>query len=102
MEDEVVRGSAITYKGEKLPPIPRAMPPPPPPTPEVKAEEIKALTPWQKVSRDVAVITGGMGGTSAPYSIKHIITRLIVSQLLSESLPAVYSWITSSRSVSPV
>ncbi|KAH8833677.1 NAD(P) transhydrogenase beta subunit-domain-containing protein, partial [Flagelloscypha sp. PMI_526] len=65
LEDEVVRGSAITYNGTKLPPVPRAMPPPPPPTPEVKVEEVKALTPWQKVSRDVAVITGGMGGTVA-------------------------------------
>lgn len=75
LEDEVVRGAAITYNGERLPPVPRAMPPPPPATPvAAQAVEIKALTPWQKVSRDVAVITGGMVGTGtlSDISITHV------------------------------
>ncbi|KAJ3875929.1 NAD(P) transhydrogenase beta subunit-domain-containing protein [Lentinula edodes] len=63
--DEVVRGSLVVHRGEILPPVPRTLPLPvtPPPTPE-KGQEIgtKALTPFQKTSRDVASITAGMGG----------------------------------------
>lgn len=67
LEDEVVRGSLISYKGEVLPPVPRAMPPPPPPAPATaKVEEaVKAITPWQKASREVAVVTTAMGSTVA-------------------------------------
>lgn len=62
--DEVVRGSIVTHGGEILPPAPR---PAPPPTPQPsKAEVTKEaasleLTPFQKVSREVATVTGGMG-----------------------------------------
>ncbi|KAL4929732.1 putative nicotinamide nucleotide transhydrogenase [Aspergillus undulatus] len=65
LKDEVVRGSIVTYNGEILPPAPRTAPPPPPRTDAattpstVKAE--LALTPWQKVSREVATTTAGMG-----------------------------------------
>jgi NAD(P) transhydrogenase len=65
LNDEVIRGSLISHNGEILPPVPRAMPPPAaPPAPKVE-EQIVAITPWQKVSREVAVITAGMGGAVA-------------------------------------
>ena len=62
LEDEVVRGSLIVHEGKVLPPVPRAMPPPVTP-PSTSKEEVttKALTPFQATSRDVAVITAGMG-----------------------------------------
>ncbi|KAF9075209.1 NAD(P) transhydrogenase beta subunit-domain-containing protein [Rhodocollybia butyracea] len=64
VKDEVVRGSLIVHKGEILPPVPRALPPPVKPPTAEKAQEVttKALTPFQKTSRDVATITAGMGG----------------------------------------
>ncbi|KAF2760936.1 PNTB-domain-containing protein [Pseudovirgaria hyperparasitica] len=66
-EDEVVRGSIVTQNGDIIPPAPRPVPPTPPQsssnagatvTPETVAV---ALTPWQKTSREVALVTGGMG-----------------------------------------
>jgi NAD(P) transhydrogenase len=63
LDDEVVRGSIVTNRGEILAPAPR--PTPPPAKPKALApvvEEIKALTPWQKTVREVSVIAGGMGG----------------------------------------
>ncbi|KAJ8078882.1 hypothetical protein PM082_013166 [Marasmius tenuissimus] len=68
LEDEVVRGSLVTHQGKVLPPVPRAMPPAPatPPSPEkVKEETTKAITPFQKTSREVAAITTAMGGIVA-------------------------------------
>ncbi|KAF5377043.1 hypothetical protein D9757_007705 [Collybiopsis confluens] len=64
IKDEVVRGSLIVHKGEVLPPVPRALPPPvkAPTTPSEQEVTVKALTPFQKTSRDVATITAGMGG----------------------------------------
>ncbi|KAJ5317780.1 hypothetical protein N7508_002288 [Penicillium antarcticum] len=64
-KDEVVRGSIVTLNGEIIPP---AAPPAPPPAPKPdaqagaakKAEEV-ALTPWQQTTRDVTMVTGGMG-----------------------------------------
>jgi NAD(P) transhydrogenase len=65
LNDEVIRGSLISHHGEILPPVPRAMPPPAaPPAPKVE-EQVVAITPWQKASREVAVITAGMGGAVA-------------------------------------
>lgn len=62
LNDEVVRRSIVTYNGELLPPLPPLTPPAPPAT--KKAEETKqevvALTPWQKATREVAVVTGSM------------------------------------------
>ncbi|KAL4888611.1 NAD(P) transhydrogenase beta subunit-domain-containing protein [Aspergillus ambiguus] len=64
LSDEVVRGSIVTLNGEVLPPAPR---PAPPPAPKVEAavpakeQAALALTPWQKATRDVAAVTGGMG-----------------------------------------
>lgn len=62
--DEVVRGSIVTENGEILPPTPR---PAPPPAPAPKTADLSkesatlALTPFQKISREVATVTGGMG-----------------------------------------
>lgn len=61
--DEVVRHSIVTYDGELLPrPAPIAPPPPPPATPKAAEakEEVKALTPWEKATREVTAVTGGM------------------------------------------
>ncbi|TFK42509.1 NAD(P) transhydrogenase beta subunit-domain-containing protein [Crucibulum laeve] len=69
LEDEVVRGSIVVHEGNYLQPIPRVMPAPvtPPPT-QAKGEDKSAtlaITPWQKASREVAVVTAGMGGVIA-------------------------------------
>jgi NAD(P) transhydrogenase len=64
LSDEVVRGSIVTLKGEILPPAPRPAPPPPPKVEAAAPSAAKpelALTPWQKVSREVATTTAGMG-----------------------------------------
>ncbi|KAL4886139.1 NAD(P) transhydrogenase [Aspergillus karnatakaensis] len=65
LNDEVVRGSIVTLNGEILPPAPRPAPPPAPKAeaataPSTQKAEL-ALTPWQKVSREVATTTAGMG-----------------------------------------
>ncbi|PPR01481.1 hypothetical protein CVT26_015104 [Gymnopilus dilepis] len=66
LNDEVVRGSLIVREGKVLPPVPRTIPPPAaPPAPAKVEEPVKALTPWQKASREVALVTAGMGGTVA-------------------------------------
>lgn len=67
LSDEVVRGAIVTQDGQVLPPAPRPAPPPAPAQP-AKAEvvvETKELTPWQKTTREVATITGGMTGVAA-------------------------------------
>ncbi|GES58094.1 nicotinamide nucleotide transhydrogenase [Aspergillus terreus] len=64
LSDEVVRGSIVTLNGEILPPAPRPAPPPAPKveaTAPAKEQAELALTPWQKATRDVALVTGGMG-----------------------------------------
>lgn len=65
LKDDVVRGSIVTYKGDIVPTAPRPAPPPPPARPaaiaDAKAAETVAITPWQKTSREVATVTGGMG-----------------------------------------
>lgn len=52
----------MTLNGNILPPAPRPAPPPAPAaaTPTAKEAEV-ALTPFQKTSREVALVTGGMG-----------------------------------------
>jgi NAD(P) transhydrogenase len=67
LNDEVVRGSLIVHDGKILPPVPRTLPPPVtlPPTPTKAEETILAITPWQKASREVALVTAGMGGVVA-------------------------------------
>jgi NAD(P) transhydrogenase len=62
LADEVVRGAIVAKNGEILPPAPRPAPPPLPAAPAAgKGAEVVALTPFQKASREVAVVTGGMG-----------------------------------------
>jgi NAD(P) transhydrogenase len=62
LSDEVVRGAIVTQKGKILPPAPRPAPPPAPAAPPTTKEaEVVALTPFQKVCREVALVTGGMG-----------------------------------------
>jgi len=69
LKDEVVRGAIVTYKGGIVPTAPRPAPPPvvpkPNPVHDFKEPEIVALTPWQKTSREVIAVTGGMGGVLA-------------------------------------
>ncbi|KAF8559762.1 PNTB-domain-containing protein [Imleria badia] len=66
LSDEVVRGSIVVHKGKQLPPVPRPAPPPAPtPTPKVEEVQTKAITPWQKATREVATITAGMGSAVA-------------------------------------
>ena len=67
LNDEVVRRSIVTYNGEILPPLPPIAPPAPPaPKPTLAKEaEVVALTPWQKATREVATVTGGMGAALA-------------------------------------
>lgn len=62
LKDEVVRGSLIVQNGSILPPVPRTMPPPVAALPAKVEETVKAITPWQKASREVALVTAGMGG----------------------------------------
>ncbi|KAJ6572918.1 PNTB-domain-containing protein [Mycena sp. CBHHK59/15] len=68
LEDEVVRGSIVVHEGNILPRVvpPSVVPPSIPATP-TKAEtaESVAITPWKKVSREVATVTAGMGGVVA-------------------------------------
>ncbi|KAJ7343403.1 PNTB-domain-containing protein [Mycena albidolilacea] len=67
LEDEVVRGSIVVHEGNILPRVapPTVVTPTAPTTPREEAAEIVALTPWQKVSREVATVTVGMGGVVA-------------------------------------
>ena len=61
LKDEVVRRSIVTYNGEHLPSLPPIAPPAPQPAKPVEVEiEKVALTPWQKATREVAIVTGGM------------------------------------------
>lgn len=63
LSDEVVRGAIVTQKGEVIPPAPRPAPPPAPAAPAAtaaKEKEAVAITPFQKTSREVGFVTGGM------------------------------------------
>lgn len=63
LTDEVVRGAIVTQKGKILPTAPRPGPPPAPAksASATKEAEVVALTPLQQKSREVALVTGGMG-----------------------------------------
>ena len=81
LTDEVVRRSIVTFNGELLPSLPPIAPPAAPTrkAEEVK-EEVKALTPWQKATREVAVVTGGMttalalGKATGPLFMNNVFT----------------------------
>ncbi|KAG5949105.1 hypothetical protein E4U53_006025 [Claviceps sorghi] len=67
LSDEVVRGSIVTLNGQVIPPAPRPAPPPST-SPTTASEPVAAaveLTPWQKKSREVAILTAGMSGVLA-------------------------------------
>ena len=62
----MVRGALVVHHGALLEPVARAAPatPTPQPIPAKAAEaqkETKAITPWQKATREVATVTAGMG-----------------------------------------
>lgn len=63
LTDEVVRGAIVTQKGKILPTAPRPAPPPAQAksASATKEAEVVALTPLQQKSREVALVTGGMG-----------------------------------------
>lgn len=69
LEDEVIRRSLVTLEGELMWPAPA--PPPPTPTPAATPEpaaavpEMVALTPRQKVMRDVTTLSGWLAGALA-------------------------------------
>lgn len=66
LEDEVVRGAIVTHKGDILPPAPRPAPPPAPTQQPHEAESKPVeLTPWEKQTRHVAAVTGGMSAALA-------------------------------------
>jgi NAD(P) transhydrogenase len=69
LEDEVVRGSIVLHHGEPLPALSRPAPIPVTPSPSASIgdgkPEVVAITPWQKATREVAVVTAGMGGVIA-------------------------------------
>ncbi|KAI9709504.1 MAG: hypothetical protein M1820_003264 [Bogoriella megaspora] len=87
LNDEVVRRSIVTYKGELLPPLPPLAPPAPPPAakkPDAKeAEQVTALTPWQQKTREVGFVTAGM--TSA-LALGKLTSPLIMSNMFTFSL----------------
>ncbi|KAI0807323.1 PNTB-domain-containing protein [Fomes fomentarius] len=68
LEDEVVRGAIVVQNGNLLPPAPRPAPPPvaaPSAAKVAVAAETRALTPWQKASQEVTLVTGGMASMIA-------------------------------------
>lgn len=66
LNDEVVRGAIVIHQGCVLPPAARpTLPPVAPPVVPKAEEKVTAITPWQKASRDVAFVTGGMGSAIA-------------------------------------
>ncbi|KIW65354.1 NAD(P)(+) transhydrogenase (AB-specific), alpha subunit [Phialophora macrospora] len=65
LEDEVVRGSIVTHKGEIIPPAPRPAPPPTPQQQHHEEPKPAELTPWQVQTRQAAAVTAGMGGALA-------------------------------------
>ena len=67
LTDEVVRGAIVTQDGEIIPPAPRPAPPPAPAKPAAVEETAPPvqLTAWQKKTREVTTVTGGLGGLIA-------------------------------------
>lgn len=84
LEDEVVRGSIVTRNGEILPPAPRATPPPTTQQ-QTHHEEVKPveLTPWQKQTREVATVAGGMG---AMLTLGKFTSPLLMSNMFTAGL----------------
>jgi NAD(P) transhydrogenase len=84
LNDEVVRGSIVTHQGEIIPPAPRAAPPTPAqqPAQQVEAKPVE-LTPWQKKTREVATVGGGMG---AMLALGKFTSPLLMSNMFTAAL----------------
>ena len=68
LDDEVTRGAIVSHNGTILPPTTPAAPPPTPTAATVQTPAKKQdveLTPWQKTTHDVAIVTAGMGSAMA-------------------------------------
>ncbi|KAF7935380.1 uncharacterized protein EAE97_008287 [Botrytis byssoidea] len=84
LKDEVVRGSIVTHNGEIIPTAPRPAPPAPKAASAIDANASAAdtvpLTPWQKQTREVGAITGGMslalllGKATGPLFMNNVFT----------------------------
>ncbi|KIW52891.1 NAD(P)(+) transhydrogenase (AB-specific), alpha subunit, variant [Exophiala xenobiotica] len=84
MEDEVTRGAIVTHNGQVIPPAPR---PAPPPAPTQQPHEVDTkpveLTPWQKRTREVATVTGGM---SAALALGKLTSPLFMGSMFTAGL----------------
>lgn len=102
MNDQVVRGSIVTQHGTIIPMAPRPAPPPAPvvkPVAEVKP--VVAMTAWQKKTREVATVTGGMslalilGKATGPLFMSNVYTfalaGLIGYRVVWGVVPALHS-----------
>ncbi|KAJ8068455.1 hypothetical protein OCU04_004010 [Sclerotinia nivalis] len=84
MRDEVVRGSIVTHNGEIVPTAPRPLPPAPKAASAIDVNastaNTVALTPWQKQTREVGAVTGGMslalllGKATGPLFMNNVFT----------------------------
>ncbi|TGO67216.1 hypothetical protein BOTNAR_0046g00180 [Botryotinia narcissicola] len=84
LKDEVVRGSIVTHNGEIIPTAPRPAPPAPKAASAIDVNASAAnnvpLTPWQKQTREVGAITGGMslalllGKATGPLFMNNVFT----------------------------
>ncbi|KAA8563697.1 hypothetical protein EYC84_011717 [Monilinia fructicola] len=84
LKDEVVRGSIVTHNGEIVPTAPRPATPVPKAASAIdtnaSAVNTVALTPWQKQTREVGFITGGMslalilGKATGPLFMNNVFT----------------------------
>ncbi|EMR85729.1 putative nicotinamide nucleotide protein [Botrytis cinerea BcDW1] len=84
LKDEVVRGSIVTHNGEIIPTAPRPAPAAPKTASAINANSpaVNAvpLTPWQKQTREVGAITGGMslalllGKSTGPLFMNNVFT----------------------------
>jgi NAD(P) transhydrogenase len=85
LEDEVIRGALVVNHGQIMAPAPRPAPPPPKATPPrpVQAEEVTALTPWQKTAREVTALSGVMG---AMVALGKYTTPLFMSNVFTTGL----------------
>jgi NAD(P) transhydrogenase len=109
LEDEVVRGSILLNQGVKIPPPPKPQPPPTPTasptakTIETKKEQNqpKALTPFQKKSSEVALVTAAstallaLGSSTSPAFVTSLTTftlsGIIGYRLIWGVVPALHS-----------
>ncbi|QSZ37782.1 hypothetical protein DSL72_008881 [Monilinia vaccinii-corymbosi] len=87
LKDEVVRGSIVTHNGEIVPTAPRPAPPVPQAASAIGANtsavNTVALTPWQKQTREVGFVTGGMslalilGKATGPLFMSNVFTAAL-------------------------